>query len=95
MNICYKHGQLCLLTVAPRSSWCHVLGRGPLHSATYTSHTMTYEESVLNAADDAGLLTSKDAKRLLRDHGVSAADAWMDLGDSATDAAKLLEYLGY
>ena len=56
---------------------------------------MTYEESVLNAADDAGLLTSKDAKRLLRDHGVSAADAWMDLGDSATDAAKLLEYLGY
>ena len=56
---------------------------------------MTYEESVLNAADDAGFLTSKDAKRLLRDHNVSAADAWVDLGDSATDAAKLLEYLGY
>ena len=56
---------------------------------------MTYEESVLNAADDAGFLTSKDAKRLLRAHGVSTADAWVDLGDSATDAAKLLEYLGY
>tara|TARA_B100001093_G_scaffold1323_1_gene1341 strand:+ start:973 stop:1143 length:171 start_codon:yes stop_codon:yes gene_type:complete len=56
---------------------------------------MTYEEQVLDAADDAGFLTSKDAKRLLRDHNVSAADAWVDLGDSATDAAKLLEYLGY
>ena len=56
---------------------------------------MTYEKSVLEAADDAGYLTSKDAKRILRFHDVSAIDAWIDLGDSATDAAKLLEYLGY
>jgi hypothetical protein len=55
----------------------------------------TFEESVLDAADDAGLLTDRDAKRLLRAHNVSAIDAWFDLGDSATDASKLLEYLGY
>lgn len=56
---------------------------------------MTYEQSVLEAADDAGYLTSKDAKRILRAHNIPAIDAWIDLGDSATDAAKLLEYLGY
>jgi len=55
----------------------------------------TFEESVLDAADAAGLLTDKDAKRLLRAHNVSAIDAWLDLGDSANDAAKLLVYLGY
>lgn len=55
----------------------------------------TFEESVLDAADDAGCLTSRDAKRLLRAHNVSAIDAWLDLGDDATDASKLLEYLGY
>lgn len=55
----------------------------------------TFEESVLDAADDAGYLTSNDAKRFLREHNVSAIDAWLDLGDSATDASKLLEYLGY
>ena len=55
----------------------------------------TYEESVLEAADDAGFLTDKDAKRILRAHNVSALDAWIDLGDCATDASKLLEYLGY
>ena len=55
----------------------------------------TFEESVLDAADDAGYLTDSDAKRLLRAHNVSAIDAWLDLGDSATDASKLLEYLGY
>tara|TARA_Y100000817_G_C16481262_1_gene378168 strand:+ start:253 stop:423 length:171 start_codon:yes stop_codon:yes gene_type:complete len=56
---------------------------------------MTYEQSVLDAADDAGFLTSKAAKRLLREHNVSPLDAWIDLGDETTDAAKLLEYLGY
>ena len=55
----------------------------------------TYEESVLDAADDAGFLTSKDAKRILKAHNIPAIDAWIDLGDSATDASKLLEYLGY
>lgn len=56
---------------------------------------MSYEESVLEAADNAGYLTSKDAKRILRAHNIPAIDAWIDLGDSATDAAKLLDYLGY
>jgi hypothetical protein len=56
---------------------------------------MSTEDFVLEAADDAGFLTSKDAKRLLRAHGVSAIDAFIDLGDDATDASKLLNYLGY
>tara|TARA_Y100000289_G_C3839725_1_gene107878 strand:+ start:302 stop:472 length:171 start_codon:yes stop_codon:yes gene_type:complete len=56
---------------------------------------MTFEEQVLNAADDAGFLTQNAAKRLLRQHNVSAVQAWIDLGDSATNASKLLEYLGY
>ena len=55
----------------------------------------TYEESVLEAADDAGFLTSKDAKRILREHNIPAINAWVDLGDDATDAQKLLNYLGY
>ena len=55
----------------------------------------TYEESVLDAADDAGFLTSKDAKRILKAHNIPAIDAWIALGDDATDAQKLLNYLGY
>ena len=55
----------------------------------------SYEQSVLEAADDAGFLTSKAAKRILREHNIPAIDAWVDLGDDATDAQKLLNYLGY
>ena len=56
---------------------------------------MTYEQSVLDAADEFGYLTDAAAKRLLREHNVSPLDAWLDIGDSATDAFALLEYLGY
>ena len=56
---------------------------------------MTYEQSVMDAADEFGYLTDAAAKRLLRDHNVSPLDAWLDIGDSATDAFALLEYLGY
>ena len=56
---------------------------------------MTYEQSVMDAADEFGYLTDADAKRLLRDHNVSPIDAWLEIGDSATDASALLEYLGY
>lgn len=56
---------------------------------------MTYEQSVLDAADEFGYLTDADAKRLLRDHNVSPIDAWLAIGDSATDAAALLNFLGY
>ena len=66
-----------------------------LDVSTQGHNMYTYEESVLDAADDAGFLTSKDAKRILKAHNIPAIDAWIDLGDSATDASKLLEYLGY
>ena len=49
----------------------------------------------MDAADEFGYLTDAAAKRLLRDHNVSPLDAWLDIGDSATDAFALLEYLGY
>jgi hypothetical protein len=65
----------------------------PLYSLPY--FVVSYEESVLEAADDAGFLTSKAAKRILREHNIPAIDAWVDLGDDATDASKLLNYLGY
>jgi len=75
-------------------------GRNPCITSPKTyplkeTNMYTYEESVLEAADDAGFLTSKDAKRILKAHNIPAIDAWIDLGDSATDASKLLEYLGY
>ena len=75
-------------------------GRSPCITSPSTyplkdTNMYTYEESVLDAADDAGFLTSKDAKRILKAHNIPAIDAWIDLGDSATDASKLLEYLGY
>lgn len=55
----------------------------------------SYEQSVLEAADEYGYLTQDQAKRILREHNVSALDAWLDIGDSATDAQQLLNYLGY
>ena len=73
----------------------HVITSPRTYPLKDTNIMYTYEESVLDAADDAGFLTSKDAKRILKAHNIPAIDAWIDLGDSATDASKLLEYLGY
>jgi len=55
----------------------------------------SYEQSVLEAADEFGYLTQRDAKRIIREHNASVLDAWLDLGDGATDAQKLLFWLGY
>lgn len=55
----------------------------------------SYEQSVLEAADEYGYLTQSQAKRILREHNVSALDAWLAIGDDATDAQKLLFFLGY
>ena len=60
-----------------------------------TIHPTTADKQVLDAADEFGYLTDADAKRLLRDHNVSPIDAWLAIGDSATDAAALLNFLGY
>jgi len=45
----------------------------------------TYEESVLDAADDAGFLTSKDAKRILKAHNIPAIDCLSNPCNLAAD----------
>ena len=55
----------------------------------------SYEDSVLDAADDAGKLTSADAHRLCTDHGCQLAAYAIETGDLSNDAEGLLEWLGY
>ena len=57
---------------------------------------MTYEESVLDCADEYGCITLKDAKRLFAEHGSDYWDAHFKDGMPITlNAAKLLDWLGY
>lgn len=56
----------------------------------------TYEESVLEAADDSGNLTGADAARLVEDHGLLPSAAVAELGATGwLSAETLLEWLGY
>jgi len=56
---------------------------------------MTYEQSVLDAADEFGYLSRVDAMRLLRKHGKTAIDAYLSMDKPICDAQALLHYLGY
>jgi len=61
----------------------------------------TFEDSVLDAADDNGNLSHADASRLLREHGFSLDDlyednhgvSWVALDERNAEA--LLAWLGY
>lgn len=61
----------------------------------------TYEDSVLDAADDSGNLSAADAQKLLREHGFTIDDlyednhgvSWVALDERNAEA--LLEWLGY
>jgi hypothetical protein len=61
----------------------------------------TYEDSVLDAADDNGNLSAADAQKLLREHGFSLDDiyednhgvSWVALDERNAEA--LLAWLGY
>ena len=61
----------------------------------------TFEESVLDAADNNGNLTERNAARLLKAHGFTLKDAADDAhGESSTKLAQhhaqtLLNWLGY
>ena len=61
----------------------------------------TFEESVLDAADNNGNLTERNAARLPKAHGFTLKDAADDAhGESATKLAQhhaqtLLNWLGY
>ncbi len=56
---------------------------------------MTYEQSIMDAADEYGYLSRADAMRLLRDHNVSALDAYVSMDKPVCDAQALLNFLGY
>jgi len=61
----------------------------------------SYEESVLDASDDQGNLSYRDAKRLLADHGSTLEDTLEDAHDvcrvalGERNAEALLSWLGY
>lgn len=60
---------------------------------------MTYEDSVLDHADQAGNLSTADAAHLLREHGCTLSDLYEDdHGISQArelNAEALLAWLGY
>ena len=56
---------------------------------------MTYEQSVLDAADEFGYLSRDDAMRLLQEHNVSAIEAYVSMDKPICDAQALLHFLGY
>ena len=56
-----------------------------------------YTQSVLDAADDFGILSPGDARKLVRDHGL-LWESWMaekPMGCLACEARPLLHWLGY
>jgi len=61
----------------------------------------SYEDSVIDAADDQGNLSYRDAKRLLADHGFTLEDTYEDDHDVSKvalderNAEALLAWLGY
>ena len=56
----------------------------------------TYEDSVLDAADDNGNLSGADAARLVEDHDLLPSDAIGELGAVHwLNAEVLLPWLGY
>jgi len=62
---------------------------------------ITYEESVLDYADQDGNLSRADASQLLQEHGFELADLYADSHDidpvalDARNAEALLAWLGY
>jgi hypothetical protein len=58
---------------------------------------LSYEDSVLDAADDNGMLSPGDARKLVADHGI-LWEAWLDekpMEALACEARPLLHFLGY
>jgi hypothetical protein len=62
---------------------------------------LTYEDSVLDAADENGSLSYEDACRLLAEHGFSLEDVYEDsqgvdpVALDARNAEALVSWLGY
>ena len=74
-----------------RAAWYCVIKDAFLH----LRFIMSYEESVLECADEYGCLTLKDAKRLFNEHG---SDYWAAHNEGmpiTLNAEKLLDWFGY
>lgn len=72
----------------------------PLHcvikdASLHLQFIMSYEESVLECADEYGCLTLKDAKRLFNEHGSDYWEAHNEGMPITLNAEKLLDWLGY
>ena len=63
--------------------------------STNNCSTMTYEQSVLDCADEYGCITLKDAKRLFEEHGSDYWEAHKEGMPITLNAEKLLDWLGY
>ena len=51
--------------------------------------------TTIEAATEYGYLTLKQAKNILKEHGLEFNEAWSELGDSVTDAKELMIWIGY
>ena len=51
--------------------------------------------TTLEAAAEFGFLTQKQATTFLEEHDLTWAEAFAELGDSATDAYQLCLWIGY
>lgn len=61
----------------------------------HTNYTDRHTMTTLEAAAEYGQLTRKGAERFLAEHGLTWAEAYADLGDSALDAVELCKWIGY
>jgi hypothetical protein len=79
--------------------WCDDRETERIEAASHTYGS--YEESVIDHADDDGNLTHNDATRLLSDHGFTLDDLYADnngvswVALDARNAQALLAWLGY
>lgn len=51
--------------------------------------------NTLEAAEEFGYFTKKQATAFLKQHGLTWEEAFAELGDSATDAVALCVWIGY
>ena len=51
--------------------------------------------TTIEAAQEYGFLTFDQAKKILKEHGLTFDEAYQELGDSVTDAYQLCLWMGY
>ena len=51
--------------------------------------------TTLEAAEQFGQFTQKQAERFLQEHGLTFQEAYSEIGDSVLDAYQLCQWIGY